>query len=61
MYFDADSLYPTSNNRRVFRKKSSNREYLVDHLNQSLFVSSPVGRLNSYIKAFLHKYVELKN
>ena len=61
MYFDADSLYPISNNRRVFRKNSSNREYLVDHLNQSLFVSSPVGRLNSYIKAFLDKYVELKN
>ena len=61
MYFDADSLDPISNNRRVFRKKSCYRESFVDHLNQSLFISSPVGRLNSYIKAFLDKYVELKN
>ena len=61
MYFDADRLDPIYNNRRVFRKKSGYRDYLVDHLNQSLFISSPVGRLNSYIKAFLDKYVELKN
>ena len=61
MYFDADSLDTSSNNRRVFRKKIVYRYYLVDHLNQSLFISSPVGRLNSYIKAFLDKYVELKN
>ncbi len=41
--------------------KSFYRDDLVDHLNQSLFVSSPLGRVNSYIKAFLDKYVELKN
>ena len=61
MYLDASSLDPISNNRRVLIKKSGYKDYLVDHLNQSLFISSPVGRLNSYIKAFLDKHVELKN
>ena len=61
MYLDADDLDQLSSHRSEFASKREYRNYLIDHLNQSLFASSPFGRLNSYIKAFLDKYVELKN
>ena len=41
-----------------------NQDYrypVVNHLNQSFTISSPFGRLISYAKAFIDKYVELKN
>ena len=44
-----------------FKKRKEYRHYVINHLNQSLFVSSPMGRLVSYTKAFLDKNVELKN
>ena len=61
MYFDANGLDQFSRNSRKYEKTIEYRNYVIDHLNQSLIVSSPIGRLNSYIKAFLDKYVELKN
>ena len=61
MYFRADDLDQLSSNRKEFEKRREYRNYFIDHLNQSLFVSSPFGRLNSYIKAFLDKYVELRD
>ena len=61
MYFEADDLDELSSERVDFKNEIEYRNYLVAHLNQSLFISSPFGRLNSYIKAFLDKYVELKN
>ena len=61
MYFDADYPDQLSSHRIKFASKTEYRNYLIDHLNQSLFVSSPFGRLNSYKKAFLDKYVEFKN
>ncbi len=61
MCFEADDLDELSSERGDFKNEVEYRNYFVAHLNQSLFISSPFGRLNSYIKAFLDKYVELKN
>ena len=62
MYFDADDLEQISiHGGKLKRKKIYNRSLVIEHLNQSLITSSPFGRLSSYIKAFLDKYVEQKN
>tara|TARA_Y100001968_G_C19212236_1_gene645328 strand:- start:183 stop:368 length:186 start_codon:yes stop_codon:yes gene_type:complete len=61
MFFDTDGFDQLSNHIINSSSKIVYRRYVIDHLNQSLFISSPVGRLNSYIKAFLDKYVELRN
>ena len=61
MYFEANDLDQISSQGKNFIIKGENRNHLIRHLNQSLFISSPIGRMFSYIKAFLDKYVELKN
>ncbi len=61
VYFDANDLDQLSNRRIEIIKKREYRNYVNKHLNQSLFISSPYGRLISHVKAFLEKYVELKN
>tara|TARA_B100000965_G_scaffold406127_1_gene443328 strand:+ start:2911 stop:3096 length:186 start_codon:yes stop_codon:yes gene_type:complete len=61
VFFDANHLDGLSSNKREFERRAEYRNFLINHLNQSLFASSPVGRLISYIKAFLERYVELKN
>ena len=61
MYFDANELDKLSSHRNEFINKREYRSYVIQHLNQSLFVSSPYGRFVSYIKAFQDNYVELKN
>ena len=43
------------------KERQDYRNYVINHLNQSFLISSPFGRLISYIKAFLEKYVELRN
>ena len=60
MYFDANDLDELSIHRKEVLNKQEYRSYFIKHLNQSLIVSSPFGRLVSYIKAFLDKYVEVK-
>ena len=61
VYLEANGLDQFSKNARESEKTIEYRNYVIDHLNQSLIVSSPIGRLNSYIKAFLDKYIELRN
>ena len=61
MYLDANELDQLSSQTKEFLYKVQYRSYVIKHLNKSLFISSPLGRLVSYIKAFQDKYVELKN
>tara|TARA_B100000700_G_scaffold311662_1_gene394229 strand:- start:2106 stop:2291 length:186 start_codon:yes stop_codon:yes gene_type:complete len=61
VYFEANDLDQISSRGKIFINKGEYRNYLIKHLNQSLFISSPVGRIFSYIKAFLDKNVELRN
>ena len=61
MYFEADDLDPIPSNGRDFQANLEYRKFIINHLNQSFVMSSPFGRLVSYIKAFLDKYIELKN
>ena len=61
MYFEADDLEHLPSNGIDFQTNLKYRNSVINHLNQSLVISSPFGRLVSYIKAFLDKYVELKN
>ena len=61
MYFEADDLDHLQSDGNDFKSNLKYRNYVINHLNQSLFISSPFGRLVSYIKAFLNKYVELRN
>ena len=61
MYFEADDLDHLTSNRSDFQTNLEYRHFAINHLNQSFVISSPFGRLVSYIKAFLDKYVELKN
>ena len=61
MYFEADDLDHLTSNRKDFQANLEYRHFAINHLNQSFFISSPFGRLVSYIKAFLDKYVEVKN
>ena len=61
MYFKADNLDHLPSNSKDFQTNLQYRKFVINHLNQSFVISSPFGRLVSYIKAFLDKYVELKN
>ena len=61
VFFDATDFDKHSNHRKEFLKKIEYRSYVIKHLNKSLFISSPFGRLFSNLKAFQDKYVELKN
>ena len=61
MYFEADDLDHLATNRSDFQKNLEYRNFAITHLNQSFIISTPCGRLVSYIKAFLDKYVEVKN
>ena len=61
MYFKADDVDHFSSNGKDFQTNLKYRSLAINHLNQSFVISSPFGRLVSYIKAFLDKYVELKN
>ena len=59
--FEANDLDQLSSHRKGFLNKVEYRNYVIQHLNKSLFISSPFGRLFSYLKAFQDKYVEFKN
>ena len=61
MYFEADDLDHLASNRSDFQTNLQYRNFAITHLNQSFVISTPCGRLVSYIKAFLDKYVEVKN
>ena len=61
MYFEADDFDHLTSNGKDFKTNLEYRNFAINHLNQSFFISSPYGRLVSYIKAFLDKNVELKN
>ena len=61
VYFEADDLVHLQSNGKDFQTNLEYRNLVVNHLNQSFVISSPFGRLVSYLKAFLDKYVELKN
>ena len=61
MYFETDDLDHLTSNRSDFQTNLEYRNFAITHLNQSFVISSPCGRLVSYIKAFLDKYVEVKN
>ena len=61
MYFEADDLDRLTSNGTDFQANIEYRIFAINHLNQSFVISSPFGRLASYIKAFLDKYVEVKD
>jgi len=61
VYFEADDLDHLTSNGTDYQTNLEYRNFAINHLNQSFVISSPFGRLVSYIKAFLDKYVELKN
>ena len=61
MYFEANDLDHLPSNGIDLQTNLEYRNFAINHLNQSFIISSPLGRLVSYIKAFLDKYVELKN
>ena len=61
MYFDANEPDELLSYSRDLFNRRIDRSDVLKHLNQSLFISSPFGRLVSYIKAFQDKYIELKN
>ena len=61
MYFEADDLDYLSSNGSDSYTNLQYRNLAINHLNQSFAISSPFGRLVSYINAFLDKYVEFKN
>ena len=61
MYFEADDLDHLPSDRKDFQSNLKYRNFVINHLNQSLVISSPYGGLVSYVKSFLDKYVELRN
>ena len=61
MYFEVDDLEHFSSKGKDFQSNLEYKNFLINHLNQSFVISSPYGRLVSYIKAFLDKYVEMRN
>ena len=61
MYFEVYDPKQLPGNRKDFQTNLEYKNIVINHLNQSFIISSPYGRLVSYIKAFLDKYVELKN
>ena len=61
MYFKANDLDHLPSNGEDFQTNLEYRNFAINHLNNSFLISSRFGRLFSYIKAFLDKYVELRN
>tara|TARA_Y100001968_G_C19205810_1_gene642245 strand:+ start:321 stop:584 length:264 start_codon:yes stop_codon:yes gene_type:complete len=62
VYFETDDdLDHLPSNGTDFETNLEYRNFVINHLNESFVISSPIGRLFSNIKAFLDKYVELKN
>jgi len=61
VYFEADDLDHLPSNGKDLYTNIEYRNFAINHLNQSFVTSSPIGRMISYMKAFLDKYVELKN
>ena len=61
MYFEVDDFEHFPSKGKDFQSNLEYKNFLINHLNQSFVISSPYGRLVSFIKAFLDKYVELKN
>ena len=61
MYFEADDLDHLPSKGTDSQTNLEYRNFAINHLNQSFIISSPLGRLVSYINAFLDKYVEMKN
>ena len=61
VYFEADDLDHLTSNGTDYQTNLEYRSFAINHLNQAFVISSPFGRLVSYIKAFLDKYVEMKN
>ena len=61
MYFEAGDHDQLPRKTKDFQTNLEYRNLAINHLNQSFVMSYPFGRLVSYIKAFLDKYVELKN
>ena len=61
VYFEADDLERLSSNGTDFKTNIEYRNSAINHLNQSFAISSPLGRLFSYINSFLDKYVEIKS
>ena len=61
MYFEADHLDYLASNGSGSHTNLEYRDLAINHLNQSFAISTPFGRLVSYINAFLDRYVELKN
>ncbi len=60
MYFEADGLDHLTSNGKDLQANLEYRKLIINHLNQSFVMSSPFGMMVSYIKAFLDKYVELR-
>jgi|TARA_B100001093_G_scaffold23514_1_gene20849 hypothetical protein len=61
VYFEADDLDHLTSNGTDYQTNLEYRNFAINHLNQSFVISSPFGRLVSYINAILDKYVEIKN
>ena len=61
VYFEADDLDHLPSKETDLQTNLEYKKFAINHLNQSFFISSPFGRLVSYINAFLDKYVEMKN
>ena len=61
VYFEADDLDYLTSNGTDFQTNLEYRNFAITHINRSFVISSPFGRLFSYIKAFLDKNVEVKN
>ena len=61
MYFEAVELDHLPSNGNGFQTRIVYRNLIIKHLNQSFAISFTFGRLVSYLKAFLDRYVELKN
>ena len=61
VYFEVDDLDHLPSKGKDLHTNLEYRNFVINHLNQSFVISSPFGRLVSYVNAFLDKYVELKN
>ena len=61
MYLGTDDLDHFPSSGKDFQTNLEYRNGVINHLNQSFVISSPMGRVVSYIKAFLDRYVEVKN
>ena len=61
MYFEANDLDQLQSNGLDSHPDLEYINLVIHQLDQSYVISSPFGKLVSYIKAFLDKYVELRN